>query len=386
MRKATASIVFVQGFGNADLFTGIAPESLWGWRRNVGILIALLNQKGIAWKECYARRLSEVNEQADLFFLRDWRYGVEEIHEFRLRYRDTPMVSMLFQGPQRCLESQRLGEKRALFGITDRDPHAQSIPHESGLFATDCVIVRSKLNADLFAQLGYPKDKMVLLPHAPVWTLHNGDFLPVEFPPAGNVETKPHGKGLDLLFIGESLLRKGLFRLYRAFSALNIPGKRLHLYNRTLYRYAKGMSVHVPAHTLQFVRQILADPAVFVHPAYQNLAQLAQAHAGIDLIVCPSLLDNGPNVLVESYQLGTPILSSDLCGAAFDLPRGAVSYVTAPKWWQQEETPHAFTIRLAEKIACKKLGANRPDRSTVASLIETIVQTWERLLDKYLCI
>jgi glycosyltransferase involved in cell wall biosynthesis len=106
-------------------------------------------------------------------------------------------------------------------------------------------------------------------------------------------------------------------------------------------------------------------------------------------MVCPSLFDCGPNVLVEAYQLGTPVLASTLCGAVSDLPRGSIHLVPAPRWYHRDEKALAFTERLAERIADLRLDGGhrtrvRATRPDVSPLIETIVSTWESLLNRYL--
>ncbi len=143
----------------------------------------------------------------------------------------------------------------------------------------------------------------------------------------------------------------------------------------------------MPDYFLPLARQIISDPSVYVHPPYRDVKGLVEAHAGIDLMLCPSLSDLGPNILIEGYQLGTPILASNLCGAISDLPENSVGLVTAPRWWQQREKAGAFTERLIETIAHFHTG-NRPTpqsrRPDVSFLTETIVQTWENLLLEFL--
>ena len=384
-----ASVVFVQGLGHRDLFTDVPPESLWGWRRNVGILVAILNLKGIRWEERYARRLSEVKKGAGLFILRDWRYSQEEVAEFRNRHRTVPVISMLFQGPRTCVDGQKIGEERALFGITHPEPLERRNDSEDGLFMADRVIVRSRLNADAFAQLGYPREKMVLLPHAPVWTLRHNRISPAELPRPRDHLARRQPDGLDLLFIGDNPMRKGLYRLYGAFSSLRPSNKRLHIYSRTLHRYIRGEDVGLPDCMLARIRRMMSDPAVYIHPPYRDVTQLVEAHAGVDLMVCPSLFDCGPNVLVEAYQLGTPVLASTLCGAVSDLPRGSIHLVPAPRWWHRDEEAWAFTERLADRIADLRLDSKhrtkvQSTRRDVSPLIETIVNTWEGVLNRYL--
>jgi len=388
VKRGCASVVFIQGFGRDDPFSGVPPESLWGWRRNVGILVDVLNRKGMTWKEKYARRLSKVKQGADLFILRDWRYSQEEVHQLRKRNPGVPVISMLFQGPRYIIESQRIGEEKALLGIAQPEADEPQNDSEKGLFLADYVVVRSKLNADVYAQLGYPREKMVLLPHAPLWTRRHGRVSAAELPYPASSSAAQHREGFDLLFIGANPVRKGLFRLYDAFSALDIPGKRLHVYSRAVSKYIGGKDVALPDCALARIRKMMNDPSVYVHAPYRNVAGLVSAHANVDLLVCPSLYDCGPNVLVEAYQLGTPVLASTLCGAVFDLPKGAVHLVSAPRWWQQEESAAAFTERLAEEISRfhlhnkrhRDLQHHRPD---VSPLVETIVETWASLLSRF---
>jgi glycosyltransferase involved in cell wall biosynthesis len=389
VKKSAASVVFIQGFGRDDPFTGAQPESLWGWQRNVGILTAVLDLKGITWQEKYARHLSEVKEGADLFILRDWRYRYEEVYQFRRRNPGVPVISMLFQGPRHCVDGQRMGEEKALFGNTQPEADGQQDDSEKGGFLADHVVVRSKLNADLFAQLGYPREKMVLLPHAPVWTLRHHRISPAELPYPKGSPARPRHDGLDLLFVGENPLRKGLFRLYSAFSSLGFPNRRLHIYSHTLHKCVRRIDTELPNFMLARIRQMTGDPSVYIHPPYRDVTRLAEAHTNVDLMVCPSLFDCGPNVLIEAYQLGTPVLASTLCGAVSDLPGGSVELVRAPRWWHQEEGALAFTERLAERITQLHLENGRrtgmePPRPDVSPLIEAIVNTWESLLNRYL--
>jgi glycosyltransferase involved in cell wall biosynthesis len=297
------------------------------------------------------------------------------------------MISMAFKLPSYYEHQQKMGESYALFGATPSETNDSLNETESSLFMANRVVVRSKLNAALLAQLGHPQEKMVLLPHAPVWSLRNNNIFPAELCRLYNRPSKQHKKGFDLLFMGEKFLKKGLFRLYRAFSLLDIPGKRLHLYNRSLYEIAQGTALNLPSSMLPELRQMIADPAVIIHPPYQAVGELIQAHAQADLLVCPSLSDLGPNVLIEGYQLGTPILASTLCGAVFDLPKDAVHQVEAPHWWQQQESPDSFTERLAEQIIRfhREYKINvQPSRPELMPLIKTIINTWEDLLNEYL--
>ncbi|MCP4358686.1 MAG: glycosyltransferase family 4 protein, partial [Chloroflexi bacterium] len=329
MPGRSATVLFIQAFGNRDLFTAVPPETMWGWQRNVGILVALLKRRGISWRERYSQQLSEIDEDAGLFFLRDWRYSAEEIFQLRQKFPHTPMISMLFKGPRFFEQAQQIGEKRALFSIRSAMETGLKT-YEKGLFLADRVIVRSKLNVTLLTQLGYPEEKMVLLPHAPVWTLNGDEIAPARLPCPQYGRVRQHPHEFNLLFIGEQFLKKGLFRLYRAFSLLAIPQKRLHIFNRILYQSAQGAALELPDYMRGTIRQMINDPSLCIHPPYQNLQGLVEAQAQMDLMICPSVLDCGPNVLIEAQQLGTAVLSSQLCGAVYDLAAGSIPLVAAP--------------------------------------------------------
>ncbi len=378
-RVKRAPVVFLQAFGRRDLFTGVPPEELWGWRRNVGLLVALLDRMGIPWEERYAPSLDEVEVKASLLVLRDWRYPAEQVARLRRRYDGTPLIAMLFQCPQPFLQAQRRGEERVLGGIVPPAPLPPA-DAEAGVFLADRVVVRSRLNADLFAELGYPRDKMVLMPHAPLWTLRDGNVVPAVLPPRPAAE----GPGLDVLFIGESLWRKGFFRLYQALGRLPVADKRLHVYNSTLCR---GRDADWPAAALDLLARIRANPMVRLCSPYRDQKGLLEAHHRAGLIACPSLLDCGPNVLVEAYQLGTPILASQLCGALGDLPPGATYQVQAPCWWREEEEGEAFTDRLEEMLVHiieHPVETETLEQDHIAGMLGAIVVTWQTLLEEYL--
>ncbi len=387
MPKRSASVVFIQGFGSRDLFTAVPPETMWGWQKNVGVLVTLLNRRGINWQERYTKHLSEIDENADLFFLRDWRYIEKEIFQLRQKFPHTPMISMLFKGPRFFEQAQQIGEKRALFGIRSEMETGLKM-YENGLFLADRVIVRSKLNATLLTQLGYPKEKMVLLPHAPVWTLSHDEIVPARLPCPQNGRVRQHSDEFNLLFIGEQFLKKGLFRLYRAFSSLTITHKRLHIFNRILYQGAQGVAIDVPDYMSGTIRQMINDPSVCIYPPYQNFLGLVEAHAQIDLMISPSVLDCGPNVLIEAHQLGTTMLASNMCGAVYDFAEGSIPLVAAPEWWQQQqEESDAYTERLIEGIHNfyeNHLIHAQAYQPTTSHLLERITNTWENLLDEFL--
>ncbi|EKU98205.1 glycosyltransferase [Leptolyngbya sp. PCC 7375] len=395
MPQTSSSVLFIQGYGKDDLFTGVPPESLWGWRRNVGFLVALLNSKNISWKEKYAATLSEVDENADLFILRDSRYTLEEVNDLRTRYHGTPIISMVFNGPQYYVNRQREGEEKALFNLSSQTNTIQE-SLEDGLFLAEQVIVRSKVNKTLFKYLGYQEEKMVLLPHTPIWTLTKETISPIQEYYRSQNLSKQSSDAFNILFIGDNLIRKGLFRLYYALSYVNIPNVHLHVYSRTIHKYLRTpQNINMPNEVIANLQKMIVDPHIHIYSPYRNLLELLEAHQEMDLMICPSLIDCGPNVLIEGYQLGTSILASDLCGSAFDIPQDFIHSVSAPRWWKYKEDSMAFTERLAlaiekfYKSSHSKSGynyaCNRKKREeNIFHLLERVYQTWEQLLNQYL--
>jgi glycosyltransferase involved in cell wall biosynthesis len=385
--RSQLPVVFVQGFGRGDLFTATPPEALWGWQRNVGLLVALLNHYGIPWVEQFAPNLSEISAEASLFILRDWRYPPEAAALF-CQKAPAPVVSMLFQGPQAFLEAQRQGEEQVLAGTDEIQVQALHRGAEDGLFEARQVVVRSRLNAGLFAQLGYPPENMVCMPHAPLWTRVDGQVAPARLPaPVIPVRSKADQNSFNLLFIGESLWRKGIIPLYRAFKRLAIPNKKLHIYNRQLSAGGSpGVSNRMEPWQSRWTAEMISDPEVVIHRPYQDIPGLLNAQRSADLLVCPSLLDCGPNVLVEGYQLGTPLLASDLCGTLADLPPESIATVKAPRWWESLEPAQAYEDRLYQAITrCLSNPSTRPapPPSDVAAQLQSILSTWETVLDEY---
>lgn len=376
-------IVFVQGFGSQDLFTNVPPTNLWGWRRNVGLLIHLLNQRGIQWKERFTSDLSEVKDKADLFILRDWRYRPEDVYQFCQDHDGTPVISMLFQCPNAFLQSQRCGDDHAVRGFQTHQPFLPKSNTEDGLFTTDRVIVRSHLNAELFTSLGYPPSKMVLLPHAPIWDIHHNKIVPLNIPPLEK-GTK-NSQFFNVLFIGESLWRKGLIHLYQAFQALPMQPKRLHVYSNQLLRYVRGFC-DLPNGYEKIYQQLLMNEDVIIHDSYWSIAGLFEAYLRAPILVCPTLLDCGPNTLMEAYQIGARVIQSDLSGIMGELPDSWSEIVRAPRYWERFESLGAFAERLMARMIkadVMETALNPPPVEKINQILEVIISTWENLFQSY---
>jgi len=372
------SVAFVQGHGNRDLFTGVRPDELFGWRRNVGLLVALLEAEGVSWHEIHAPTLDALTVTADVVILRDARYPPAQVEGFRRRHRGIPVLAMVFQAPQSIVDRQCAGEARALFGANL--PVADERGSVTGVFAADHVVVRTKANAEWYADMGYPRERMVLLPHAPMWRHDGPGNLVAEMPSAPTPAQRP--RRFTVLFVGENLLRKGFFRLYRAFRRLPVDGRRLLVCNLSLRQLRAGTVGAIPAFALDEAREALSDPTVEVHDAYRTVDELRRLHSKCDLLVAPSVLDVGPNTLVEAWQLGTRVIASDACGAIADLP--PMPTVSAPVWWNERgEAAEAFTDRLTEALEIRRQDTRPPvvpSRADMTDKVQAIVRVWREFL------
>ena len=110
-----------------------------------------------------------------------------------------------------------------------------------------------------------------------------------------------------------------------------------------------------------------------------------EAYGRRPLLVCPSLLDCGPNVLVEAFQTGARVITSDLNGSVGDLPGVWAKTVCAPRYWEQFEPFGEFAGRLSKCIlaAGSDLELNPAPAKKINEVLQMIIATWENLLQKY---
>jgi glycosyltransferase involved in cell wall biosynthesis len=376
----SGTIAFVQGHGSRDLFTSVPPTSLFGWRRNVGLLVSLLEAAGVAWRDIHAPTLDGLTVAADLVILRDARYRPAEVEAFRRRHPGLPVLAMVFQAPRPIVERQCAGEARALFSADL--PVAEPRESATGVFAADRVVVRTRANAEWYRAMGYPRERMVLLPHAPLWCRQDAGVCAADLPAGAAALPRPY----TLLFVGDNLLRKGFFRLYRALRRLPAAHRRLLVCNRALSRLRQGDPGELPPFALAEAREVVADATVEIRDEYRTLDDLGALAAECDVLASPSVLDVGPNTLVEAWQLGLGIIASDACGGLDDLP--LVPTVAAPVWWRE---PGKGADDFTERLAAALHHAHRdppqvamPGRHEVSAKLQDIVRIWRELLPGFL--
>ena len=376
-------ILFLQGFGRRDLFTGVPGERLMGWRRHVGLLVRLAEARAVSWEDRYAPDLDAVDAAgATLIVLRDWRYPRAAVRRLRERHRDTPVVAMLFQVPAFHLETQERGEELALVGASTVLVGERRRDAEEALFEADLVIARSTATAELYgelyaelgAELGHPRDRIRVLPHAPAWTLVEGR------PVASTTPEQPPGD--SVLAIGDNPIRKGLLRVHRAWRALGRP-RPLVLASRRAARHRVDPG-RTPPHLVPALNALVADPGVVIADPYADWPALVALHRRAAVLVCPSSIDHGPNTIVEALQTGTPVVASDLCGTSELLEGDDV--IAGPAWWRPEaqQLSGTFEDRLAAMVEDRLVAPARSPPWQAAEHLAGAVNAWDRLLDELL--
>jgi glycosyltransferase involved in cell wall biosynthesis len=115
---------------------------------------------------------------------------------------------------------------------------------------------------------------------------------------------------LRIGYIGQIAEHKGVDILMKAF-------KRIRADNGTLPRLKiYGDTEQFPGFTRK-LRRLAADvDRITLEGVFRN-EDIAQIHAGLDVLIVPSVwYENSPNVILEAFATGTPVIASRLGGMA----------------------------------------------------------------------
>ncbi|HIE39258.1 MAG TPA: glycosyltransferase [Anaerolineae bacterium] len=124
----------------------------------------------------------------------------------------------------------------------------------------------------------------------------------------GDSEKEP-SPYLRVGYIGQIARHKGVDLLVRAFRRLRAQGPppRLLLY---------GNAEQFPAFTRRLHRLIDGDRRITFAGTFPN-ERILEIHSGLDVLVVPSVwYENSPNVILEAFAAGTPVIASDRGGLA----------------------------------------------------------------------
>ena len=119
------------------------------------------------------------------------------------------------------------------------------------------------------------------------------------------------GEGLHIGYIGQVARHKGVDVLVEAFLRLRVPQgqppPQLVIY---------GNMEQFPAFVRQLRRRVVGRSDVIFAGRFDH-AQIRRIHAGLDVLVVPSIwYENSPNVILEAFACGTPVVVTGLGGMA----------------------------------------------------------------------
>ncbi len=136
-------------------------------------------------------------------------------------------------------------------------------------------------------------------------------------------EAKRRDGRLRIGYIGQLARHKGVDVLVEAFRRLPVsdPAPQLILY---------GDTAQFPRFAAQLQRRVADRPDVVFAGTFDH-AQIRRIHAGLDVLVVPSVwYENSPNVILEAFAAGTPVVVSQLGGMAELVADGVNGFHVAP--------------------------------------------------------
>ncbi len=166
------------------------------------------------------------------------------------------------------------------------------------LRSADKVVAPSHFLARLFEQRGFPQSKLAVI--------RQGVSLPDGRPAT---EYAP-GRPLTFGYVGRLAKHKGLTVLARAFRRLpyGSDAVRLRIYGDPDQSW--------PGYMEELRRAIAGDERIELAGAFPH-PDAARIYAGLDALIVPSTwYENSPNVILEAFACGVPVIASDLGGMA----------------------------------------------------------------------
>ncbi|MFA5126564.1 MAG: glycosyltransferase [Patescibacteria group bacterium] len=169
------------------------------------------------------------------------------------------------------------------------------------LFASPQIVISpSKFLLDFYKQYDFfPKSKKIVLPN-PI-----GADIGV---------SKKSSYNLEVLYLGQVQLAKGVLGLIKAWRALELPDARLHI-------------VGVGSDLVAAQSAAQADKRIVFH-GWMTHPKLMELLGSMDILVVPSLCyENSPTVIYEALGMGLPVLASDIGGVSELIREGVNGWV-----------------------------------------------------------
>ena len=161
------------------------------------------------------------------------------------------------------------------------------------LNSVDAALCASQFLRDVYIGQGAAPEKLI--------QCRQGRDLPNRAQPRAPSEV------LRLAYMGQISEHKGVHLLVQAMRRVERGDVRLAIY---------GEPSHSPRYTLRLLKLAGSDARIEFKGAFRP-AQLSQVMARTDLVVVPSLwYENSPNVILEAFGHGVPVLVSNLGGMA----------------------------------------------------------------------
>lgn len=285
----------------------------------------------------FSRRLLEVyreQEPVDLIYAKG--FTAWAFLQARRRGAALPPIGVKFHGYEMYQRGFTL--RRRLEGLLLRGPARWNTVHADRVFSYGGRIT------DIIESLGVPRGRIVEIPTG-IEQAHVADAPTVRHDP------------LRFVFVGRHERRKGVPELNAALRAL-LPSERFEVL---------------------FVGEVppelrLESPRVTHAGVVTDAARMRELTASCDVLLCPSLAEGMPNVIVEGMASGLAVIASDV---------GAVRLMTSQDtgWLVPPGDVGALTAALREALELPPAELQRRKQAALRFVRENLL--WEDVIDRH---
>jgi glycosyltransferase involved in cell wall biosynthesis len=236
-----------------------------------------------------------------------------------------------------------IGAEHARLGLPYRG-NDQAAVHAAEVALADYVIAQNAFSVDWLHGHGIARERIVLLPLG----VDTERFRP----PPDRREDGP----FRVIFVGHQSIRKGLHLLLEAWQSLALADAELLLVGPVIDGI--GADLH------------RRYAGAFAYAGVTPPDRLAELYRSADLLVCPSLFEGGPMVVLEAMASGLPcVVSRAACSVVRDGTDGLI-------------VPVADGAALGEAIAALHRDRARARRMGEAARERALAFTWDRFSDR----
>lgn len=220
----------------------------------------------------------------------------------------------------------------------------QAVSHRAEIDAADYVIAQNAFSVDWLGAHGIARERIVLLPLG----VDTARFRPAPAPKDGGP--------FRVIFVGHQSIRKGLHLLLEAWRKLSLPDAELVLVGPVIDKI--GTDLH------------RRYAGTFTYAGVTSPDRLAELYRSSDLLVCPSLFEGGPMVVLEAMASGLPcVVSRAACSVVREGTDGLIVPVA-----DGDALADAIATLHADRARAKRMGASAHER--VRSF------TWDKFSDR----